>query len=104
MSNYTKSYCNHDGGYFLSVLWGQDPISPPTMYEFDSEAERTAYVYGIEDTVGWLGADYIEHDKPKKFEMTDFTALEEVKDNPDLVSADFHKNWEKYKENDDETR
>lgn len=55
---------------------GESPTYAPMTYVFYSEEAREAYIQGINDAVGWMEAEPIEHDEPKKFSMNDFECLE----------------------------
>ena len=67
------------GTYYITILWGETPMKGDMTdtYEFCTEAERNAFIQGIEIAGGWGGYGYRTHDKPKKFKLTDFDNYEE---------------------------
>ena len=64
---------------FLTVAWGEcadeDRIE---TYQFSTESERIAFIEGVNAALGWLDADYIEHNEPKKFKLNDFQNCEQL--------------------------
>ena len=65
--------------YYLSVLWGEYPVRKEvvpkhgsTTYTFKTEAERKSFILGMSEACSTEGYDYIEHDKPQEFKLTDF--------------------------------
>jgi hypothetical protein len=65
--------------YYVTVLWGETPMKgdTPATYEFCTKDERACFSYGIEEAIGWNNCEWIVHDKPKKFKLTDFDNYEE---------------------------
>ena len=46
----------------ITILWGEcpEPGDEPVTYEFDTGAELTAFMRGIEAAEGWLGYEIID--------------------------------------------
>lgn len=83
--------------YYVTVLWGESPTYAPMTYVFYSEEAREAYIQGINDAVGWMEAEPIEHDEPKKFSMNDFECLEPWLERGE-INEDFKKSWKEYED------
>lgn len=50
-----------NGEYKVTILWGQIPEdNKPITYSFDTEKELNAFMYGVDETVGWLDYEIIE--------------------------------------------
>jgi len=45
---------------------GQEVIS---HYEFDTEAERTAFILGVNETAGWMAADFFDSKQEAQYEI-----------------------------------
>lgn len=60
--------------YYLSVLWGEQPDqdADPTTYTFNTEREREAFMKGVNEAEGWMGSDWILHDKPQTYKPKQF--------------------------------
>ena len=60
--------------YYLSVLWGEQPEkdAEPTIYTFNSEREREAFMKGVKEAEGWMGSDWILHDEPQIYKPKQF--------------------------------
>lgn len=43
----------------VKILWGQEhePGDHALSYEFDSERELDAFLYGVDEAVGWLDCE-----------------------------------------------
>lgn len=48
--------------YTLKIIWGEAPeqATTPEVYEFSTEAEREAFLWGVEEMDGWLGCQIVE--------------------------------------------
>ena len=68
MENHVKSQ------YYLSVLWGEQPEkdADPTIYTFNTEREREAFMKGVNEAEGWMGSDWILHDEPQTYKPKQF--------------------------------
>jgi len=48
----------------LKILWGEDPQPPydePETYEFNTQAERDAFVFGAIECLGWQDFEVISN-------------------------------------------
>jgi hypothetical protein len=50
---------------FVTILWGESPSDDdePVRYEFDTVAERKAFLYGAYETLGWGNFEIEETDE-----------------------------------------
>jgi len=66
--------------YYLSVLWGEQPEkdAEPTIYTFNTEREREAFMKGVNEAEGWMGSDWILHDEPKTYKPKQFENYQEM--------------------------
>ena len=48
--------------YTVTILWGKAPekSNTPETYEFGTDAERQAFLWGVEEMHGWLGYEIVE--------------------------------------------
>ena len=49
--------------YTVTILWGEYPEDSTTTaetYEFSTNAEREAFLWGVEEMHGWLGYEILE--------------------------------------------
>jgi hypothetical protein len=48
--------------YTLKIIWGEAPeqATTPEVYEFNTYAEREAFLWGVEEMNGWLGYEIVE--------------------------------------------
>jgi hypothetical protein len=48
--------------YTLKIMWGEftDSTTTPEVYEFSTEAEREAFLWGVEEMNGWLDYEIVE--------------------------------------------
>lgn len=44
------------------IMWGESEEchTTPTVYKFNTEGERTAFCYGLDESLGWNGYTYGE--------------------------------------------
>ena len=47
--------------YTVTILWGEcaEGTDTPVTYEFSTEAEREAFLWGVEEMNGWLGYETV---------------------------------------------
>ena len=48
--------------YSVRILWGSspEPGDKPVLYEFDTEAELTAFLEGVDESNGWMDYEVVE--------------------------------------------
>jgi len=48
---------------FVTILWGEDPRDQQTdIYDFDTFAERSAFMKGIQVADGWMQWEVLDQD------------------------------------------
>ena len=80
--------------FTVSIVWGEFTEYVPMSYSFKTQAELDAFLFGVEETNGWMDYNAVVHTKGKdqKFTLKEFGL-----DKRDLSSA-FLKEWAKYEE------
>lgn len=46
----------------VKIRWGSMEPTDPFEYEFKTEAERDAFLYGVEESSGWMDYEIVEDD------------------------------------------
>ena len=78
--------------FSVSVLWGSHPDDVPLAYCFYTQAEREAFLHGVDEACGWMDYAAIRHsDGPHQKFNPEYFDLD-----PSEMRKELAEEWKKY--------